>query len=357
MRRLLAVAAAITIAVALASPAEAGQPILVHGHLTVAGSSVSSGRVLVLLDGALVGWSPIGPGGRYAVPVAYSDAMGTRGQENNGYINFTLVAADGKEWSSVYAFSRIWSGGGWSRGTTPAVPDTLDLARWGVRSASRARNISAITLPNSGDSPYVCFNTVIGNTDAYTTIGETHTTSDMTEVLTYGKTADSDVGTGISYNQGNTWSLSGTVHIGTTKAAAVSWTRGPNYSHRESSQFHYTEYWVQGTGCNYYTIVATKWNGGAIDGSDVSTYDHHCKTTYNQWKVAFAPHTTFLRSTNNYVTFTLAATVFGWGGVTNQSGMSTWVQGSWSFSQGSGNRYLCGNDDFPTYASRIFAGT
>ncbi len=62
------------------------------------------------------------------------------------------------------------------------------------------------------------------------------------------------------------------------------------------------------------------------------------------------------RNSNDYVTFSADVGAFGVG-LTAQSGASTWVDMHWHFTQNSGTRYLCGHNDFPTSADRIFAGT
>ena len=212
----------------------------------------------------------------------------------------------------------------------------------------------------SGVTPIVwdagCTYTVLSSTDPSHVVGEIHTPSNTSASLVYGKSADSDMGIGYSTN-GSNWSVNGTIHVGNGKSAAETWDRGSSYAHRELSQFHWEK---RHNHCpagptDFYTTVSTAWNGGAVDGGDVSQYDHQCDTTYNAYKVPQAPNTHFDRSSNNFVTWSVDTGAFGIG-TSAQSGASTWVQIHMFFHQPSGTRYICGNNAAPTSSARIFSG-
>ena len=216
------------------------------------------------------------------------------------------------------------------------------------------RNLYARAMRSRGFVPDItCYPILKDEWNAYTTIGEIHHTADMTGWLSYGydKSADSDID--VAWSAGG-WHLQGSAHVGNSQSASSTWNRGQNYGHREQSEFHYQKWqWCDGS----YQIKSTKWNSGALDGADNSSYDHKCDTTYSAYAVKYAYNTDFDRSSSNYVKFGAAVDV-GPISLGAQSGMSTHVRMHIHFGQQQGQiRVICGDNDKPSYSSRVFAGT
>jgi hypothetical protein len=122
------------------------------------------------------------------------------------------------------------------------------------------------------------------------------------------------------------------------------------------SQFQYIKWhWNCTVG---HAIEADIWVGGWLNSDDVSSFDHQCKTTYNQYKTAFQGPGTWNRSNVDYTKFGGAVTAFGVVSLGAQSGMSTNVKIHYNFTQGTSQiRYLCGNTALISSAKRVFAGT
>jgi hypothetical protein len=189
-----------------------------------------------------------------------------------------------------------------------------------------------------------------------TDIGEWHTAADMNETFTYGSTADSDIDVGVDGNNDGVWSISGSAHVGNSRSIDINPNRGPNWSTMVRSQFVYIKWhWNCAVG---HTIEADRWVAGWTNGADVSSFDHQCKTTYNQYKTPFQRPGTYKRSSVDYAKFGAAVNAFGFLTLGAQSGMSTNAKIHYNFTQGNTQtRYLCGNNALIDNAKRIFAGT
>jgi hypothetical protein len=94
---------------------------------------------------------------------------------------------------------------------------------------------------------------------------------------------------------------------------------------------------------------------GALDGTDISNLDFQCQASHLQWSANYGPNTQFDRASNQAVTFGGAVTVFGVG-LNAQSGFSQYVSSHWNFGNDQLNHWLCGNDNYITSSTRIFAG-
>lgn len=323
------------------SPASAATPTLYTGTLTEHGAPVS-GRVAVYVNDALL--ASVDTDGDVAVPLAYTANLRRLASSNDGYVNFDMRAASSR-WFEAFSFSARFIDGAWVSEQSPRLELTT-----GRDDPAKAQMFLAPGTPPG------CVSVKVGSPEnRYTTIGEIHTPgTGSSATLTYGKTADSDIGVGV--DTGGNWHLSGSVHVGDTNAASVSWTRGANYGKRESSLFAYQMYHVIYAPCDYYKIVAETWGGGGADGGDNSYLDGHCDDAYDQYAVKYFGGTDFDRSTSNYINFSLAANPFNLISVTNQSGMGTFVQVHYHFDQPQSQfRVICGTNAFPTYSLRILA--
>jgi len=318
------------------------RPLLLSGSLT------TRGRIFIYANGREVASAAATPGYRVGLPE--TPFLASLASSNGGYVNFDVVATDGSR-VHVFGFSKRYDarGGAWVTGRALPAPRRMDLDRAGHISAGAGRLMA-------GDM--IC-GKVLLSTDrsVSTTVGEVHTHGRwVTDTVTYGRTADSNISVGVSPD-GSRWSFSGAFHVGNTNGAAVSWVRAGPYGHRVETDFDYAEYaWVPFGICGDYEIDPVRWDGAATYGSDNSGYDGRCGSTYAAYAQEYGPGTSFTRSTNRYVTFSVAATPFGVAGFTAQSGASTDVTMRWTFGQRSGTRTLCGNDGFPTASSRIFQG-
>ncbi len=357
---MLGLAAGIIIAAtsAMASPQQTAkaQPLLFSAELS------GQAKVLVYVvnqgDPFLVGQADTNGSVQLALP--YDKTLKGVARTNDGYVNFMALVVTENAFRPIY-FAKTFTAGSWSSGSTPAVPTNLDPMSADCPSSDNPKVMVTCgfrapgVLQALGKSPDVCASVLLGTSDPYTTVGEIHTGSDMTDKLTYGKTADTDMGVGTTAGTGS-WHLGGTVHIGNSDTASVTWSRGAERGLREKSKFHFEKrHWDCG-GPQWDEIKATAWEGGAVDGGVNHYLDHQCSTTYRQWEVAHAPGTTFGRSSNSYATFFAEVTAFGVG-LSSQSGNSTWVTIGMTFTQTSGNRYICGNDNWPSSSHHVYAGT
>jgi hypothetical protein len=142
--------------------------------------------------------------------------------------------------------------------------------------------------------------------------------------------------------------VSGSVHIGTSGSASVTWDRGARFGRKLTSYFEYKKYAVANP-CvgKWYEIKATKWAGGAMEGGDVSGFDGKCTTTYAAYKVWHGKGTKFTRDTNAASKFGCAFSVFGFSGGA-KSGFSSYVQFALYFGSQYSKHWICGNDAYPT---------
>jgi hypothetical protein len=109
-----------------------------------------------------------------------------------------------------------------------------------------------------------------------------------------------------------------------------------------------------------FTLEPKLWLGNYQLGADLSSYLHQCRTaSLVGHAVSYGPTGTFSRFSRKLQTWEGAARVnLGTGGVSLRawSGASTHVGYKYSFGSVYQDHWLCGNDSWPAYASRIFAG-
>ena len=108
-----------------------------------------------------------------------------------------------------------------------------------------------------------------------------------------------------------------------------------------------------------YEIRATAWVGSSRLGADLQHLDNRCTEDHGQYIATHPRGARFTRDESKYATFPNAASVaVGGTSVTlgARSGMSQWVTLDWKFGIKFPEHVLCGTDDYPPEASRIFAG-
>ncbi len=328
-----------------------GDPTLASGTLNAGqGVNVQSVSVHAYSDpgddnGTLtdVGSTSTDSSGTWTLAVPITSDMTDLAASNGGYVNFVLVASSANGYGITHV-TRLLSNGQWIDTSEPT-----SLGSPAIPFASYAVG------PNWPCIPQI---TVIATEDQYSAIGELHVAHDSTGTYTYGTHADSNFDVGISYD-GNHWSLSGSYHVGNDKGAQISYTEGPDFGHRLTSQFHnlkrkYNWFGYQGCGPAYDTYPS-RWNGGAQIGLDNSYLDFNCNTSSGNTQ-NFGRNTSFDRSSSHAYHLSSAINLFGIVQVGVDSGYSQYVISHWSFGSGQSNHYLCGNDGPVTTAHRIFAG-
>jgi hypothetical protein len=210
--------------------------------------------------------------------------------------------------------------------------------------------------PASGRTPLApapqCLYSVVSTGRAWTTVGEIHVGGDATGRFTYGRTADSNIDVGFSATGAGGWSISGTVHVGNSLSATVWAERGPGWGTKFKTQFEY-EKRKYGGACQGHKIVGTRWVGGTDTNEPV--YGTGVCDQYPQYSVPYGKNSGFHRDANRAHRWGTALTVFG---VTlgARSGYSTSVAYRYSTGSQLGQHWVCGNNDSPLYAARIFAG-
>jgi len=352
------------------SNAASPDPVLLAVRLS------SPGSLTVVSDTAFVASLMSDSTGNVTVTTPMTPDLAAEAADNDGYVNFFAQTVSG-QLVKGFGFSKKFVDGEWSSGTTPAVPSIINMEPAILTAADRAairrNSMAAISRPGSVEkvsweraaryntasrlpSAPGCFKVIDSRWTGYTDIGEWHTTADMNETFTYGVTADSDIDVGVDGNNDGIWSVSGSAHVGNTRSSDINPNRGPNWSTKVKSQFQYIKWhWNCTVG---HAIEADIWVGGWLNSDDVSSFDHQCKTTYNQYKTAFQGPGTWNRSNVDYTKFGGAVTAFGVVSLGAQSGMSTNVKIHYNFTQGTSQiRYLCGNTALISSAKRVFAGT
>jgi hypothetical protein len=335
----------------------------------------SPGSLTVVSDTKFIASVMSDATGNITVTAANSADLQAEAAGNGGYVNFFAQAVSG-QLVKGFGFSRTFVDGQWISGTTPAVPSLVNMQPGTLTAADRAavrrNSMAAISRPGGvekvswaqvarlNDSNRLaapgCFKVTDASWTGMTDIGEWHTASDMNETFTYGLTADSDIDVGVDGNNDGIWSVSGTAHVGNSRSGDINPNRGPDWSTKVKTQFVYIKWhWTCVSG---HTIEADRWVGGWTNGADVSSFDHQCKTTYNQYKTPFQGPGVYNRSSVDYTKFGAAVSAFGFLSLGAQSGMSTNVKIHYNFTQAaSATRYLCGSNALIDNAKRIFAGT
>lgn len=376
-------AAGVDLAVGRARP-----PVLVEGVVIGAdGDPVAATLMLNLLDpdpqssaAPLLAMGTADRRGRFRLQLEPSDALAGIAAANAGYLNLRLLAVTG-EAKGLAMLSRRWDGRRWRANVGPAqlrvmaeepLTDAQRLqldrfrragsaAQWRAeagRPSIEPRPHGAVgVVPAGSDNPY-CYRVNDQFLTRYTVIGELHTWRDMSATFSYGTSADSDISTGYSWDGGTTWALGGQLHIGTSTSTVSTKTAAADYYGRAiRSQFEYVKYHFAGTFCYDDATYQSPWKwtgGGIIDGTSQTQYDGRCGTTYPRVYV-YDRNTTFARSTRDFVNWSGAASVFGLA-LKAQTGASSTASLTYTFGPETAFHRICGSNDYPSTAERVFAG-
>ena len=282
------------------------------------------------------------PDGNFTLRLANDARLSRLGRTNGGYLAFTIFAFDDTGVTTA-VFSRRFDGAGW-RSAHRERPLRLDLSTGRTDAALAARMRSCLVWPY-----------LIKTGNYWTDIGEYHSTKNMSGSFTYGKTADSDVGVGISTDFGGTWSIRGTVHAGNSLGASYTWTIPADKGNRVRTIFEYDwNDWYCDALYLDTEVTAETWNGSQTVGADNHFLDYQCDDTHAQYENTIIEGGSFDRVSKDFVTFSWAAKVFGFDAYTSQSGASTWVQ--LHLHSDKYAHVICGDDDFPVRSHRVYAG-
>jgi hypothetical protein len=344
-----------------------GGPVIASGHLRDGSGHPLAGTVGIWYEDplrselVLLASAPTGEDGAFALRAKASGSLHRLAADNDGWVNLILAGGNQASQGSV-AVARQLGAGAWSGPRGQLRADVVAKAPLSAAERAAAATFArAARSPASGASVraasfYGCYPLAAGTWSGNTVIGEVHTWTDHTARWSYGKTADSDIGVGVSYN-GTTWSESGSFHVGTSSSSVVSKRAGSRYGRLLLSRFEYRKLaWVGY--CPFVpqaTIVPGRWLSGLVEGASVRNYDGYCGSFYAANAAEFGPNTRWSRDRSEYATFNAAVSAFGLVSLSARSGLSTNVRMTHTFGSGSFHR-LCGNDADILHATRVFAG-
>lgn len=332
---------------------DTGGPALVNETVTNAdGTPASGAQVVVFVDHDTsldqVGTATVDSNGAWQLAVTPDAALSSTAAANGGYVNFVAFIGTPTGGTGVVYFSRQLTAMGLWAGTDGTLQES---------------SVPLNGLPPSdpgGQCQYGIF--IINQSDSYSDMAELHVAKDTTATYTYGQSADTNFDVGV--NTGSGWGLSGATHVGNSQSASISWTRSVGssggFGHRLQSNYHSIErkivQFLPWDPCQTtYDAKTTAWNGGATVGQDNSQYDYNCINS--PYQNIYANGTTFNRSSNKAAHFTFALNLFGLVWIGADSGYSTSAKVSYQFGNGQSQHMICGNDDYPVRAHRIFAGS
>jgi len=356
-------------------------PMIVRGRLMpTRGGGVVNGSVGLYLpslsdapsEDALVATATTSSDGTFTLETPLTPALSAAAAATDGQINLDLV---GNVNGTTYhlAIVRAYVGGAWvdELGNAPT-----QLALTPVSGVVNPRLIpNSAGGATSGSQAYgfcVTYRFPIASARAWTTVGELHTPAD-TELatFTYGRKADSYISKAFSLD-GFIWFVKGSVRVanetGSSGSATIAFSTPADMWAREiQTEFVYTKYrtelWCSSPAAvlvsRGYEIRATKWVGSSRLGADLQHLDNRCTEDHGQYIATHPRGARFTRDESKYATFPNAASVAVGGtsvSLSARSGMSQWVTLEWKFGLKFPEHVLCGTDDYPPEASRIFAG-
>lgn len=373
-----------------ASPASAAplSPVIAEGWLRDASGHPTPGTLMLnLIDpradssaAPLLAMGTAGHGGRFRLRLDSTPELQGIAAENGGYLNLRLLAvADGGK--AVALFSRRWGGDRWlpatgqpeltitaatpltdeQRGKLPRLRASGQAAQERAAQGRQSVEVTAATLAGANaygsDNPY-CYRVNDEFRTAYTVIGELHTWRDMTATFGYGTSADSNISAGFSFDGGKSWVLAGQLHVGNSTSTRSTKTVSSNYYGRTiRSQFEYVKYHYAGWFCYDDAVYQSPWRwtgGGIIEGSSQTQFDGKCGRTYPRYYL-YGRDTSWSRSDHDFWNWGAAASVFGLA-LQAQSGASQSADLTYTFGSATAYHRICGSDDYPSRAKRVFAG-
>ena len=363
----------------VADDAVASGPVIARGRLQARGGVVNGSIALYLprasdapSEDTMVATGTTSVDGSFELSTPLTPALMAAAADTDGQVNLDLVAnANGSTYH--LAIVRAFVDGAWV--------DELGNAPTHVVLTQVPGVVNPKLIPNSaggatsGSQAYgVCTSLryPLASARAWTTVGELHTPAD-TELatFTYGRKADSYVSKAFSLD-GVIWVMKGTVRVanesGSSSSATISFSTPADMWAREiQTEFVYTKYrtelWCSSPAAvrvsQGYEIRARDWVGSSRLGANLAHLVNRCEEDHAQYVASFPRGMRFTRDENEYATFPTAATVTVGGtslSLSARSGMSQWVTLEWAFGRKLASHVLCGTDDYPPKAARIFAG-
>ena len=313
-----------------------------------------------------------GTDGFFVLRSAYTEELRADAAANGGYVNFDVLGSSdqvgyyGGVERTYDGVAQIW--------LTPEQAVSED--RTGVPDQQlELRPVPGPSLA-AGGGPRVGASwcplarktkTLVATERDSTVVGELLVARDAVGIFAFGDGTGHVSNISVGLNFGHGWALGAFEHAATGEASGVSIRNvGDDWARVLRSDFVYGKYRKQtldlfGNTCStWYTIEPIEWvGGGIVPGADESQYLHKCLTTYRQWYIRQGPGSTWFRASNKLKTWGAAATVgLGTGGLGVQAwtGASRWVTYEYFFGTHIYDHYLCGNDNFPRRATRVFAG-
>lgn len=352
------VVAALALAGLAAAAAPAGRSdgaVIAGGVIVDAQEQGVDGQVLVFApqkNGAvgkmqLVASQPV-QGGGFSLTAANSEAIARLEKANGGYANLEFVAVGPGFFASRTMARTFTPDGEWSDRDGSSNLGEVILAK-GAPGAGpigkhdrKAAAAGLCTLQRKAVGKPFVRNTVIG---------ELHVVTGMTGSFTYGRTADSDIGTAFSAGSGP-FSASGDAHVGNSTGSSVTITRSGDFGHRLVTQFRFQRFHYASSCTGVFDKVEpVKWEGSGLSvGADVSSLDHHCASS--SFRSDFAAGTDFDQQSSRSARQSGAVTILGVQ-LGADSGYSKSVHLHWHFTTAG---TLCGDTDLPADAGRVFAG-
>jgi hypothetical protein len=341
------------------------------------------------------------PGGSPTIASAVKDAI----VKNGGWLNIDLTSVGANGETVVQSIARQFVGssgamvskasigsagtsagglGAWVGDEADNGSTTVDPTRYavvvqaGTAAARAAASRMTAAKPSSTVAPdFVCFEnaTLVSQTDVGTVVGEMHTANGIVKgngddghgtYFSYGSTSDSSIDVGIEESSGGPWNVSGSVHIGNSNGSTQATIQpiGSQFGYKIRSGFMH-QHWHY-SGCSTYEESTTsKWTGvpyslnsppaDSLPADYNHNLDNDCKNANAFYTAVHFPGSAWSRTTNQLHHFSVAFSAFGFEGG-SQSGASRWVTMRWQWDNTSPKYWLCGDDNDPGDAHRIFAG-
>ena len=338
---------------AVAAPA--GAAPVVSGTLHDAAGSPASGAVSLYAwptgrgqrQMQVVGREAVGPSGRFAVAVSDPAAAASAVAPRDDWADLLIVGDTAHATGSTVTSAQFRSGTASASATQAAerVTVTADHPR------PRARTAQGCAPPVS---------TRLGGTKSDGVIGEINNAyRDTSATFVYGERADTTTSVGFKPSGSSRWSLDGSVHRGTERAAEIGVTRNGPYSRKITSEFIVGRYRIVDP-CrpseNGQRIKVDRWAGGWDDGRRQTGTLNVCRPG--------APNTHKFRGTGYFERDEGRATTWSGGieafgvGLNTRSGFSQWVRLRFDFPRRPARtRYLCGSGGADIHrALRILSG-
>ncbi len=322
-----------------------------------AGTSVG-----VPVPAILVGSTTTGPDGTYVVVATDVGTLSDAAAANGGYANLELrIRKDALLFERFFVLPIAVSGGTAMAGTLRRIGRSSRGLSIRVKLAPRAPGVGKVVAASVEPQAAPCLTWVKSKelTEAWGVVGEIHRWKGAIpkNKFTYGATADSTFE--VALNAGSGWYVGGTSHIGDTisggsEAKVAVTLEDAATGYQVEAKFKRAEYSQVCT--NNKMRKAYAWNGYDLrKGSSITGLDGHCGDTYAQYAWTFPlDQTGWARDVNEAHRWNQAISL-GVLTVGGRSGYSTYVVSEWTFKEGV-HKTLCGNDDLPRYAHRVFAG-